>query len=64
MINADETAKIVEAKQDANDPWSVLTDERGTYATRKHLLDCGVADPNRFADMPQRDKQVKELTTA
>ncbi len=64
MINAELNEKIAAAKQDAADPWQILTDERGDYATRKHRLDTGLADPNRYADMPGREKQVKELTTA
>lgn len=64
MVNAELTAQIAAAKQDANDPWQILTDERGPYATRKHRLDTGLADPNRYADLPAREKQVKELTAA
>jgi len=63
MVNAELTEKIVAAKQDATDPWQILTDERGNYATRKHRIDTNMADPNRFGDQPARDKQVKELTT-
>ncbi len=62
MVNAELTGKI--AKQDEADPWQVLTDERGNYATRKNRLDNGMADPNRFADLPSREQQVKELTAA
>ena len=62
MVNAELTEKI--AKQDAGDPWQILTDERGNYATRKHRIDSGMADPNRYADLPSREKQVKELTAA
>ena len=64
MINAELNDKIAAAKQDANDPWQVLTDERGNYATPKHRLDTGMADPNRYADGPVREKQLKELTAA
>ncbi len=64
MVNAELTEKIAAAKQDPNDPWQILTDERGHYATRKHRLDTGLADPNRYADLPAREKQVKELTAA
>jgi hypothetical protein len=64
MINAELNEKIAAAKQDANDPWQVLTDERGNYATQKHRLDTGMADPNRYADVPVREQQLKELTTA
>ena len=64
MINAELNEKIAAAKQDAADPWQILTDERGNYATRKHRLDSGMADPNRYADLPARDKVVKELTAA
>jgi hypothetical protein len=60
MVNAELTEKIT--KQDAADPWQILTDERGHYATRKHRMDTGLADPN--ADLPAREKQVKELTAA
>jgi hypothetical protein len=62
MIN--EKEKVVEPKQDAADPWLILTDERGDYATRKSCLDTGMADPNRCADQPVREKLVKELTAA
>jgi len=61
MVNAELTEKIAAAKQDATDPWQILTDERGNYATRKHRVDTNLADPNRYADLPARDKQVKEL---
>jgi hypothetical protein len=64
MINAELNEKIAAAKQDAADPWAILTDERGEYATRKSHLDTGLADPNRFADQPLREKLVKELTAA
>lgn len=64
MINAELNEKIAAAKQDAADPWQVLTDERGNYTTRKSRLDSGMADPNRFADLPEREKSVKELTAA
>ena len=64
IVNADLTGKIAEAKQDATDPWQILTDERGNYATRKSRIDSGMADPNRCADQEARDKQVKELTAA
>jgi len=47
MTDADLTGKIAESKQDAADPWVILTDEHGHYATRKHRLDTGLADPNR-----------------
>ncbi len=61
MVNAELTEKIAAAKQDATDPWQVLTDERGNYATRKHRIDTQMADPNRFADLPKREQQIKEL---
>ncbi len=61
MVNAELTEKIAAAKQDATDPWQVLTDERGNYATRKHRIDTQMADPNRFADLPSREQQIKEL---
>lgn len=64
MVNAELTGTIVEAKQDAADPWQILVDERGNYATRKSRVDSGMADPNRYADQPAREKQVKDLTTA
>ncbi len=64
MVDADQSAKIAAAQQDANDPWVLLADARGVYATRKSRLDTGLADPNRFADTPERDKIVKQLTTA
>jgi hypothetical protein len=64
MVNAELTEKIAAAKQDAADPWQVLTDERGNYVTRKHRIDTNMADPNRYADMPGREKQLKELTAA
>ena len=62
MINAELSGKITAAKQDAVDPWTILTDERGNYATRKSLLDSGLADPNRCADPGVREVVVKELT--
>src|SRR5881628_3433986 len=64
MVNAELTEKISAGKQDATDPWQILTDERGNYATRKHRVDTGLADPNRYADLPAREKQLKELTAA
>jgi hypothetical protein len=64
MINAELNEKIAAAKQDVADPWAILTDERGDYATRKSRLDTGLADPNRFADQPLREKLVKDLTAA
>jgi hypothetical protein len=64
MVNAELTGKIAEAKQDASDPWQVLTDERGNYATRKTRLDSGMADPYRCADLAVREKLVAELTAA
>jgi len=64
MINAELSGKITAAKQDAADPWAILTDERGNYATRKSLLDSGLADPNRCADSGVREVVVKELTAA
>ena len=63
MITAELNEKIDAAKQDAADAWAILTDERGPYATRKSRLDTGMADPNRFADQPAREKIVKDLTT-
>jgi len=63
MSEAELTAKIAEAKQDAGDAWVILKDERGDYATRKSRLDSGMADPHRFADLPARGNLVKELTT-
>jgi thioredoxin reductase len=64
MVNAELTEKIAAAKQDQADPWQILTDERGNYATRKSRIDSGLGDPNRYADLPAREKQVKELTPA
>ena len=64
MINAELTATVAAGKQNAVDPWQVLTDERGNFATPKHRIDTGLADPNRFADLPAREHQLKELTTA
>lgn len=64
MTNEELTGKIDAAKQDASDPWVILTDERGAYATRKSRLDSGMADPNRYADLPAREKQLKELNAA
>ena len=64
MVNAELTEKIAGAKQDAADPWQVLTDERGNYVTRKHRIDTNMADPNRYAEVPAREKQLKELTAA
>ncbi len=64
MINAELDKKIAAAKQDAGDQWTILTDERGNYATRKSMLDSGLADPNRCADTGVREVVVKELTAA
>jgi hypothetical protein len=64
MANEELTGKIAAARQDAADPWVILKDERGDYATRKSRLDSGLADPNRCADQPVRDQAVKELTAA
>ena len=64
MITAELNEKIDAAKQDAADAWTILTDERGAYATRKSRLDTGMADPNRFADQPVREKIVKNLSAA
>lgn len=64
MVNAELTGKVAEAKQNAADPWQILTDERGNYATPKSRLDSGMTDPNRCADQPLREKVVKELTAA
>ncbi|MCG3147016.1 MAG: hypothetical protein PCFJNLEI_00452 [Verrucomicrobiae bacterium] len=64
MINAELNEKVAAAKQDATDPWQVLTDERGNYATRKSRIDTGMADPNRFAEITVRDNQLKDLTAA
>jgi hypothetical protein len=62
MVNAELTEKIT--KQDEADPWQILADERGNYATRKHRVDTGLADPNRYADLPVREKQLKDLNAA
>jgi hypothetical protein len=64
MVNADVTGKIIAVKQDSTDPWQILTDERGNYATRQSRIDSGLSDPNRFADQVVREKLVAELTTA
>ncbi len=63
MVNEELTAKIVATKQETADPWIILKDERGDYATRKSRLDTGMADPNRFADLAAREQQLKQLTT-
>ncbi len=64
MANAEFTEKITTAEPDAGDPWVILTDERGQYATRKSRLDSGLGDPNRYAELGAREKLVKELTKA
>jgi hypothetical protein len=64
MANEELTGKIAAARQDTADPWVILKDERGDYATRKSRLDSGLADPNRCADQPVREQAVKELTAA
>jgi|SRR5579859_1272522 len=64
MANEELTGKIAGAKQDATDPWVILADERGPYATRKSRLDTGMADPNRYVDQPARDQVVKDLSAA
>jgi len=58
------SGKIAAAKQGAVDPWVVLADERGPYATRKSRLDFRAGGPERCADQPVREKLVKELTAA
>jgi len=62
MVNAE--LNIAESKQDSADPWQILSDERGQYATRKSRLDSGMADPHRFADLAVREQLVKDLTAA
>jgi hypothetical protein len=64
MTNEESTARIPEARQDAADPWVILADERGHYATRKSRLDSGMADPNRYADIAVREKLLNDLTAA
>ncbi len=64
MANEELSGKIDAAKRDAADPWVILSDERGDYATRKSRLDTGLADPNRYADDPVREKVVHELTAS
>ena len=64
MTNEELNGKIAAAKQDASDPWVILADERGPYATRKSQLDSGMADPHRCADQPVRDQSFNELTAA
>ena len=61
MTNEELTAKIDPAKQDAGDPWVMLLDERGSYATRKSRLDTGLGDPNRYPDQSVRDDQINAL---
>ncbi len=61
MTDEEKTGKIAEAKQDAGDGWVILTDERGTYATRQSALDTGLADPLRCADQSVRDERLTEL---
>jgi hypothetical protein len=62
MTNEELTAKVAAARQDAADPWLILTDERGDYGTRQSRLDTGLADPHRYADQRVREKMVRELT--
>jgi hypothetical protein len=62
MTNEELTGQIAAAKQDAGDPWVILLDERGHYATRKSKLDSGLADPNRLGDATIRDQRIQELT--
>lgn len=64
MTNEELTGKIAAAKQDSADPWVILADERGTYATRKSRLDNHLTDPQRSADSEPREQRVKELTTS
>jgi hypothetical protein len=64
MTDAEATGKIAESKQDAGDPWVILKDERGHYATRKSRLDTGLADPARCATLEEREKSVKQLASA
>ncbi|NQU10458.1 hypothetical protein HQ590_06700 [bacterium] len=62
MVNEELTGKILAEKQDTADPWTILTDERGSYATRQSRLDSGLADPARAANQPARDAQLAEFT--
>ena len=64
MTNEEQTGKIAAAKQDAADPWVILTDERGLYATRKSRLDNHLTDPNRSPALEPRERRVKELTAS
>jgi len=64
MLNAELIEKISANRQDPADPWQILTDERGNFVTRKSRVDSGMADPNRYADLPVREKAVKELSAA
>lgn len=61
MTNEELTGKINPARQDAADPWVILLDERGSYATRKSRLDTGLGDPNRYPDQPVRDQRINDL---
>ncbi len=63
MANEELTAKIGDAKQDATDPWRVLTDERGNYATRESVLDSQLADPLRCADLAVREERLQDLVS-
>ena len=62
MTNEELNGKIAEAKQDAANPWVILTDERGDYSSRQSELDTGLTDPNRCADQAVRAERVAELT--
>ena len=61
MINEELTGRIDPAKQDAADPWVMLLDEHGSYATRKSRLDTGLSDPHRYPDQSVRDSQINAL---
>jgi len=62
MANSELSEKIPSSRQNESNPWIILTDERGSYATQKLRLDTGLADPNRFADTGARETLLSEVT--
>lgn len=55
MVVQDETSKLT------NKDMVVCKDEHGKYITEKKYLDCGLADPYRIINTPDREKKFKLL---
>lgn len=52
---------IVEEHKPADPSLVILKDENGLYVTERRRLDIGMADPNRYQDLTNRNKSVKLL---